>query len=129
MEIYIIHSNRHSEISVHCTFVISLMKFPLWSTKRFNCKTKKESIFEISWSKDAVKTKHCFPDLTTMFCKQPKSWDRSRAALLDLSIDIVLTKDDTNGQRVSAYKEKLVHNSTKAEALEGSLMVTGIPLI
>ena len=46
-----------------------------------------------------------------MFYKQRKNWDASQTAFLDLSIDIVLTKDDTNGERVSVYKETLVHNS------------------
>ena len=47
-----------------------------------------------------------------MFSKQHKNWVGSRSAFLDLSIDIVLTKDDTNGERVSVYKEKLAHNLT-----------------
>ena len=46
-----------------------------------------------------------------MFCKQHKNWDRSKAALLDLSIEIVLTKDDPNGEKVSVCQEKLFHNS------------------
>ena len=58
------------------------------------------------------KSKPFFPDLTLMFCKQGKNWDGSRADFLDLSIGIVLTKDDTNGERVSVCKEMLVHNST-----------------
>ena len=36
-----------------------------------------------------------------MFYKQRKNWDASQTAFLDLSIDIVLTKDDTNGEIVS----------------------------
>ena len=56
------------------------------------------------------KLKCDFLDLIGTFCKHGKNRDRIHRCLASFSIDIVLTNDCTNGERVSLCKEKFHHS-------------------
>ena len=102
--------NLEAFIARNVRFQSGCKNFYAWGNSPHNSSNMKDmiSLAHCCWNK----SKPCFLDITTIFCKQRKNWDGSRAAFLDFRIDIVLTKDDTNEEIVSVCKEKLVHNST-----------------
>ena len=81
-----------------------------WGDSQLNSSNTQDMISLASWCWN--KSKSFFPDLTITFCVQRKNWDGSKAASIDFGINIVLTKDEANGGRVSLCKEKIVHNCT-----------------